>query len=54
MKGLLKPNGVILISVPLEVYLSGFIKIILRILMGQKHENTNLKIILKTLFGIKI
>ena len=54
MKELLKPNGVILISVPLEVYLSGFIKLILRILMGQKHENTNLKNILKTLFGIKI
>ena len=54
MRKLLKPDGVIYISIPIEVYLSGFIKIILRVLMGQSQENTSLTNIFKTLFGLKI
>ena len=54
MRKLLKPDGVIYISVPIEVYLSGFIKIILRVLMGQSQENTSLKNVFRTLFGLKI
>jgi 2-polyprenyl-3-methyl-5-hydroxy-6-metoxy-1,4-benzoquinol methylase len=54
IKNLIKPNGTVFISVPLEVYLSGFTKNIFRILMGQKHPNTNIENLFKTLFGIKI
>ena len=54
IKNLIKPNGTIYISVPLEVYLSGFVKTILRIFMNQKHSNTNILNLIKTLFGIKI
>jgi len=54
MQKLLKPDGIIIISIPIEVYLSGFIKMILRITMKQSQENTNLKNIFKTLFGMKI
>ncbi len=54
MKKLLKPGGIIIISVPIEVYLSGFIKMILRITMRQSQENTNFKNLFKTLFGMKI
>ena len=54
MLKLLKPNGVICISVPIEVYFSGFVKMIFRILVGQSHENTNFKNIVYTLFGTPI
>ena len=54
MQKLLKPNGVICISVPIEVYLSGFLKMIYRILVGQTHENSSFKNIFYTLFGIPI
>ena len=54
MMDLLNPGGTICISVPLEVYLSGFLKIISRVIMGQSQENTNLKNTLKTLFGLPI
>jgi hypothetical protein len=54
IKNLIYPNGTVYISVPLEVYFSGFIKIILRILMGQRHPNTSIISLIKTLFGIKI
>ena len=48
---LLKPDGIICISVPIEVYFSGFAKMIFRILVGQSHENTSFKNIVYTLFG---
>ena len=51
MLKLLKPNGVICISVPIEVYFSGFVKMTLRILMGQSQENTSFKNLIYTLFG---
>ena len=54
MLKLLKPNGVICISVPIEVYFSGFVKMIFRILIGQSHENTNFKNIVYSLFGVPI
>jgi 2-polyprenyl-3-methyl-5-hydroxy-6-metoxy-1,4-benzoquinol methylase len=54
MLKLLKPNGIICISVPIEVYFSGFAKMIFRKLVGQSHENTNLKNIFNTLFGLPI
>jgi 2-polyprenyl-3-methyl-5-hydroxy-6-metoxy-1,4-benzoquinol methylase len=54
MTKLLKPNGIICISVPIEVYLSGFLKMIFRILVGQSHENTSFKNIIYTLFGMPI
>jgi 2-polyprenyl-3-methyl-5-hydroxy-6-metoxy-1,4-benzoquinol methylase len=50
----LKKNGVIILSVPIEVYISGFFKIALRIIMKQKHEGTNVFNIFKTLLGLKI
>ena len=34
--------------------MSGFVKTILRIFMNQKHSNTNILNLIKTLFGIKI
>tara|TARA_B100001989_G_C24501315_1_gene445069 strand:+ start:533 stop:1252 length:720 start_codon:yes stop_codon:yes gene_type:complete len=54
IKSLLKKNGVIILSVPIEVYISGFFKIILRIIMKQKHDGTKISNIFKTLFGLKI
>ncbi len=54
IRSLLKTNGVIILSVPIEVYISGFIKIILRIIMKQKHDGTKISNIFKTLFGLKI
>ena len=54
IKSLLKTNGAIILSVPIEVYISGFFKIILRIIMKQKHDGTKISNIFKTLFGIKI
>tara|TARA_Y100000590_G_scaffold461334_1_gene622678 strand:- start:1279 stop:2025 length:747 start_codon:yes stop_codon:yes gene_type:complete len=54
MEKLLKPNGIICISVPIEVYLSGFLKMIYRFLIGQKHENSSFKNLIYTLFGINI
>lgn len=54
MKSLLKENGRIIISVPIEVYLSGFTKMIFRFLVNQNHENTNIKNLFKTLFGLPI
>jgi 2-polyprenyl-3-methyl-5-hydroxy-6-metoxy-1,4-benzoquinol methylase len=51
MAKLLKPKGIICISVPIEVYLSGFFKMIFRTLVGQSHENSSFKNIIYTLFG---
>lgn len=54
IKKLLDENGRIIMSVPLEKGLSSLLKNIIRILLKQKHENTNFSTILKSLFGIKI
>ena len=54
IKSLLKEDGRIIISVPIEVYLSGFAKMIFRFLVNQNHENTSIKNLFKTLFGIPI
>ena len=54
IKFFIKRNGVIILSVPIEVYISGFFKIILRIIIKQKHDGTKISNIFKTLFGLKI
>lgn len=51
---ILEDQGVLIISVPIETGLSGFLKNIIRIIIGQTHDNTNSKTILKSLLGIKI
>lgn len=51
---LLKKDGVIILSIPIEVYISGFLKIAIRIIIKQKHDGTNIINIFKTLLGLKI
>ena len=54
IKSILKSNGVVIISVPIEVGISGMIKFILRFFLRQSHQNSSLKNAIKSLFGIKI
>lgn len=51
MKNLLNEDGIILISVPIEVYFSGFLKMIFRFLINQSQENSSISNIFNTLFG---
>ena len=54
IKYLLKDDGFIVISVPLEIYLSGFLKGLVRILSFQKNNTTSLINLFKVLFNFKI
>lgn len=47
-------KSIILIGVPIEIGLSGFIKNLIRILLRQSHENTSFINIFKSLFNLKI
>lgn len=47
-------KSIILIGVPIEIGLSGFIKNLIRILLRQSHENTSVINIFKSLFNLKI
>lgn len=49
-----KAKCIILISIPIEVGFSSIFKNVIRIITGQKHKNTNLKNLLKSLFYIKL
>ena len=51
---LMDTKGNLIISVPIEVGIGGFLKNILRSLIGQSHEGSSMKNIFKSLFGIKI
>ena len=53
MSKLLKKNGIIIVSVPLEKGLSSLFKNTIRISLKQQHSNTNFSTIIKSLFGIK-
>jgi 2-polyprenyl-3-methyl-5-hydroxy-6-metoxy-1,4-benzoquinol methylase len=54
IKSRVKPGGLILISVPIEIYLSGFLKGIYRYLINQKNNRTSLVNLFKILFNLKI
>ncbi len=54
IKKLLDKNGVIIVSVPIEKGVSSLLKNIIRIASGQKHEKTDFKNVIKSLFSIKI
>lgn len=55
---LIKKNStkktIVLIGVPIEIGISGFIKNLIRVLLRQSHENTNISNIFKSLFNLKI
>lgn len=54
MKKMLRQDGLLLISVPIEVGFSSLVKNALRIILCQKHKSTNLANVIKSLFGIVI
>lgn len=54
IRKLLRAGGVVVISVPIEIGLSGLIKNIVRFLLGQLHPNTTLPNVLKSFLGWKI
>jgi len=54
IKKLLKPNGTLIISVPLEIGLSSLLKNSIRILVKQRHSNTTFKSIMRAFFGRSI
>ena len=54
MMRLLKRDGLILISVPIEVGLSSLIKNLIRLIIRQPHGRTNIRNIIKSVFGIPI
>tara|TARA_A100000164_G_scaffold87656_1_gene75413 strand:- start:803 stop:1531 length:729 start_codon:yes stop_codon:yes gene_type:complete len=54
IKSLLNKDGLLLISVPLEIYLSGFFKGLIRTLSFQKKNETSFINLLKVLFNFKI
>jgi len=54
LKRITKKNGIIIISVPIEVGLSSLLKNIVRILINETHDNTNFVNIIKSLFFLKV
>ena len=54
LKRIIRKKGLIIISVPIEVGLGGFLKNIVRILINETHANTNFLNIMKSLFFLKI
>ena len=54
MKKMLRQDGLLLISVPIEVGFSSLIKNALRIILSQTHDATNLSTITKSFFGSHI
>lgn len=51
MKKMLRQDGLLLISIPIEIGFSSLIKNVLRIILGQKHDATNLTNIIKSLLA---
>ena len=54
IKNCLKPNGMVIISVPIEGGISGLLKNIARVLIRQTHEKTTLTNIVRSLFYLPI
>ena len=54
ISNLLSKKGICIVSVPIETGFGGFLKNIIRILIGETHENGTLRNLLKVLLGIKI
>ena len=54
MRELLKSNGMVVVSVPLEVGPSSFLKNMVRMMLRQGEDDATLRNLLKSLFGMKI
>lgn len=54
LKRIIKKNGIIVISIPIEVGLSGLLKNIVRILINETHDNTNFINIIKSFLFLKV
>lgn len=54
MRELLKPNGLVVVSVPLEVGPSGFLKNMVRMMLRQSEDDATLRNLLMSLCGMKI
>ena len=50
----LKRDGKIIISVPIETGISGFLKNMFRLVFSQTHADTNFKNIVRSLFGLEV
>lgn len=50
----LEEGGKLIISVPIEIGIASFFKNIIRLAIGHIHDNTNIKTIIRSLFGLKI
>lgn len=54
IKGLLAKNGIVIVSVPIEIGFSSLLKNIVRIFLKQTHENTNIVTIAKSLLMLPV
>ncbi|MBT7543112.1 MAG: class I SAM-dependent methyltransferase [Gammaproteobacteria bacterium] len=54
ISSLMKSNSILIVSVPIETGLGGFLKNLVRIVIRQTHSGTNLKNLFKIFFGFKI
>lgn len=54
IRRLLSPQGLAVISVPIEIGLSSFMKNLMRIVMGYQDSQRNVRTMLKSVFGIRI
>ena len=54
IKLLLKKDGLVFISVPIEVGLSALVKNLIRFAIGQSHRGTNFLDVIKSVFGIRV
>ena len=54
LKKFLKPDGRLIVSVPLETGLSALFKNLARSLSGQTHNNTTLTNVLRSVFGLNV
>lgn len=54
IRQLMKRSSILIISVPIETGISGFLKNCLRALLGQQHSNSSIYNVIKSLFGMPI
>lgn len=54
MRRLLKPQGLLMISVPIETGPAGLVKNLIRFLLRQEHQKTSLGLLCRVLWGLKI
>jgi 2-polyprenyl-3-methyl-5-hydroxy-6-metoxy-1,4-benzoquinol methylase len=54
IRQLMKSSSILIISVPIETGISGFLKNCLRALLGQQHPNSSIFNVIKSLFGMPI